>query len=203
MNTIGQKEIHTQKNVIAFFEQELGYNYLGDWHHRQDNNNIEEAQLTDWLKRQGHSDQIISRVLFKLNNAATLAGSQTLYGANREVYDLLRYGIKVQPSASEQNITVWLIDWENPLNNDFSIAEEVTVYGNNIKRPDIVLYVNGIALGVLELKRSTVSIAEGIRQNLDNQQEMFIRPFFATVQLLMAGNDTEGLRYGTIETPEK
>ena len=71
------------------------------------------------------------------------------------------------------------------------------------KRPDIVLYVNGIALGVLELKRSTVSVAEGIRQNLDNQKKVFIQPFFSTVQFVMAGNDTEGLRYGTIETPEK
>ena len=203
MNTVGEKEIRTQKNVIAFFKEELDYNYLGDWHHRQDNSNIEKALLMDWLKRQGHSEQIISRVLFELNKAATLAGSQTLYYANREVYNLLRYGVKFQPSASEKHDTIWLIDRENPLNNDFSIAEEVTIAGKNTKRPDIVLYVNGIALGVLELKRSTVSIAEGIRQNLDNQQETFIRPFFATVQLLMAGNDTEGLRYGTIETPEK
>ena len=71
------------------------------------------------------------------------------------------------------------------------------------KRPDIVLYVNGIALGVLELKRSTVSVAEGIRQNLDNQKKIFIQHFFTTMQLIMAGNDTEGLRYGAIETPEK
>ena len=75
--------------------------------------------------------------------------------------------------------------------------------GENTKRPDLVLYVNGIALGVLELKRSTVSVSEGIRQNLDSQKKMFIQPFFTTVQLLMAGNDTEGLRYGVIETPEK
>ena len=203
MNTIGKKEIRTQKNVIAFFERELGYDYLGDWHHRQDNRNIEKALLTGWLKRQRHSNQIISKTLFELNKAATLAGSQTLYGANREVYNLLRYGIKIQPSTSQKYDTVWLIDWENPRNNDFSIAEEVTVAGKNTKRPDIVLYVNGIALGVLELKRSTVSIAEGIRQNLDNQKETFIRPFFATIQLLMAGNDTQGLRYGVIGTPEK
>ncbi|MCB0397991.1 MAG: DEAD/DEAH box helicase family protein, partial [Flavobacteriales bacterium] len=69
--------------------------------------------------------------------------------------------------------------------------------------PDVVLYVNGIALAVLELKRSTVSVSEGIRQNLDNQKRTFIRPFFATVQLIMAGNDTEGLRYAVVETPEK
>ena len=66
-----------------------------------------------------------------------------------------------------------------------------------------MLYVNGIALGVLELKRSTVSVAEGIRQNLDNQKKEFIQPFFSTMQWVMAGNDTEGLRYGAIETPEK
>ena len=79
----------------------------------------------------------------------------------------------------------------------------MTVVGENTKRPDLVLYVNGIALGVLELKRSTVSVTEGIRQNLDSQKKDFIRSFYATVQLVMAGNDTEGLRYGVIETPEK
>ena len=103
----------------------------------------------------------------------------------------------------EQTITVWLIDWDSPSNNDFAIAEEVTVIGRNTKRPDLVLYVNGIALGVLELKRSTVSVSEGIRQNLDSQKPEFMRPFFATVQLVMAGNESEGLRYGVIETPEK
>jgi len=56
---------------------------------------------------------------------------------------------------------------------------------------------------VYELKRSTVSVAEGIRQNRDNQKKEFIQPFFSTIQWVMAGNDTEGLRYGTIETPEK
>ena len=66
-----------------------------------------------------------------------------------------------------------------------------------------MLYVNGIAVVVLELKRSTVSVTEGIRQNLDSQKTEFIRPFFTTVQLIMAGSDTEGLRYGVIDTPEK
>ena len=60
--------------------------------------------------------------------------------------------------------TVWLIDWRISENNHFAVAEEVTIKGRNRKRPDIVLYINGIALGILELKRSTVSISEGIRQ---------------------------------------
>ena len=79
----------------------------------------------------------------------------------------------------------------------------MTIEGQHTKRPDIVLYVNGIAVGVIELKRSLVSVTEGIRQNIGNQRAEFIRPFFSTVQLLMAGNDVEGLRYGVIETPEK
>ena len=111
--------------------------------------------------------------------------------------------MKVRPDVGENTETVSLIDWEKPLNNDFAVAEEVTVEGEHTKRPDVVLYVNGIALGVLELKRSVVSVSEGIRQNLDNQKKMFIQPFFTTIQLIMAGNDTEGLRYGVIETAEK
>ena len=87
--------------------------------------------------------------------------------------------------------------------NDFGIAEEVTLKGQHTKRPDVVLYINGIAIGVLELKRSTVSVSEGIRQNLTNQREDFIERFFATVQLVMAGSEIQGLRYSTIKTPEK
>ena len=203
MSTVGQREIKTQQRVIRFCKDELDYKYLGHWKDRPDNSNVEDDLLAGWLKRQGHSDKIITKVLHELNKAAGLGGSKTLDDANREVYSLLRYGVKVKPDVGEQNITVWLVDWGTPGNNDFAIAEEVTVAGEHGKRPDIVFYVNGIALGVLELKRSTVSVTEGIRQNLDSQKKEFIRPFYATVQLVMAGNDTEGLRYGVIETPEK
>ena len=203
MSAVGQLEILTQGRVVAFFRDALGYAYLGHWQDRPDNSNVEKDILTNWLKLQGHDDKIIGKVLRELNNAATLGGSKALYDANREVYGLLRYGVKVQPGVGEHTVTVWLIDWENPDKNDFAIAEEVTVAGKNTRRPDVVVYVNGIALGVLELKRSTVSVTEGIRQNLDSQKKEFIRPFYATAQLVMAGNDTEGLRYGVIETPEK
>ena len=203
MMTVGEREIHTQQRVVEFFREALGYIYLGYWKDRPNNGNVEDVFLTDWLASQGHSDKIIAKVMVRLLRAGSLYGSKSLYDANREVYDLLSYGVKVQPDVGDQNITIWLIDWETPGNNDFGIAEEVTVTGENTKRPDIVLYVNGIALGVLELKRSTVSVTEGIRQNLDSQKKAFIQPFFATVQLMMAGNDTEGLRYGAIETREK
>ena len=203
MTAVGDREIRTQRRVVGFFQDALGYACLGHWQDRPGNRNVEEGVLWDWLRGQGHGDEIITRALHDLNKAAAVSGSKGLYDANREVYERLRYGVKVKPGVSEQTVTVWLIDWKNPGNNHFAIAEEVTVAGRNTKRPDLVLYVNGIALGVLELKRSTVSVSEGIRQNLDSQKPEFIQPFFPTAQLVMAGNDTEGLRYSVIETPEK
>ncbi len=203
MSAVGELEARTQRRVVSHFQRQLGYRYLGDWQDRPGNRNIESDLLTRFLARQGNTPTLINKALRELDKAAALGGSKTLYDANREVYGLLRYGVKVRPGLSEHTETVHLIDWENPTANDFAIAEEVTVEGTNTKRPDIVLYVNGIAVGVLELKRSTVSVSEGIRQNLDNQKKDFIQPFFTTVQLVMAGNDTEGARYGVIETREK
>jgi len=203
MSEVGQLERATQNRIVKLFCEQLGYSYLGNWIDRPDNSNIEKGLLVAWLKRQGVSDVLITRALRELENASALGEGRHLYDANKDVYRLLRYGVKVKDGVGEQTRTVWLIDWENPHNNDFSIAEEVAVQGENKKRPDIVLYVNGIALGVIELKRSSVSVTEGIRQNLDNQKKSFIRNFFTTMQLTMAGNDTEGLRYGTVQTPEK
>jgi type I restriction enzyme R subunit len=208
MNDIGQRERLTQNRIVALFcdKKGLGYDYLGNWEERIGNRNIEEKVLRDFLKEQGHDQNIIDRALFLFEREAGDT-SKSLYDRNRKVYELLRYGAKVKPEISANTQTVWLIDWKHPEKNQFAIAEEVTVTaahaGSNTKRPDIVLYVNGIALGVLELKRSTVSVAEGIRQNLDNQKKIFIEHFFSTMQLVMAGNDTEGLRYGTMETKEK
>jgi type I restriction enzyme R subunit len=199
--SVGQAEKKTQDRIVKLFRDRMNYSYLGSWEDRE-NSNIEEELLIKFLKKQGYSDELIKKSLFDLEQTATNQ-NMGLYDINKEVYELLRYGIRVKENIGEIKQTVWLIDWKNYKNNDFYLAEEVTVRGQHDKRPDIVLYVNGIAVAVLELKRSTISVSEGIRQNLDNQKEIFIRPFFATVQLLMAGNDTEGLRYATIETPEK
>jgi len=203
MSNVGQLERRTQTRVVRLFQKKLGYDYLGNWEDEERRGSIEEKLLVDWLQRQGTSETLIGRTLRQLDAAAALGEGKKLYYANEDVYRLLRYGVKDKEGSGEQKQTVWLIDWENPENNHFAIAEEVSIKGENKKRPDIVLYVNGIALGVIELKRSSVSIGEGIRQNLDNQKKDFIRNFFTTMQLVMAGNDTQGLRYGTIETPEK
>lgn len=203
MSKIGQIERATQNRVVQLFKNTLEYNYLGNRQDRPNNRNIEPEILGQWLTVQGHSASVQSRVFNQLEIATALGSGRHLYEANKDVYGLLRYGVKVKDDGDELTQTVWLIDWENPENNNFAIAEEVSVEGENKKRPDIVLYVNGIALGVIELKRSSVSVSEGIRQNLDNQDKAFIRNFFTTMQFCFAGNDTEGLRYGTIQTPEK
>ena len=75
--------------------------------------------------RRIQEEKLIVKVLYELDKARAIGGSKTLYDANREVYGLLRYGVKVKPDVGEQNITVWLIDWKTPENNEFAIAEEV------------------------------------------------------------------------------
>ena len=207
MSTVGQIEKKTQQRVVKLFCDQLGYDYLGDWTDREGNSNIEGDLLRTFLReKQRYNELLITRAVYLLEKVAGDT-SKSLYDRNKEVYELLRYGVKVRAEVGEPTQTVWLVDWERPKRNHFAIAEEVTVPGFNAKshtkRPDVVLYVNGIALGVLELKRSIVSVAEGIRQNLDNQKKVFIEHFFSTMQWLMAGNDTEGLRYGAIHTPEK
>jgi len=202
VGSIGDIERKTQNRVVQLFQDALGYDYLGNWEDRLGNSNIEDEYLRKFLKKQKVPNNYIDKAIVEFERNA---GNQvkSLYEVNEDVYSLLRYGVKVKDSASDTYRTIWLIDWNNPENNHFAIAEEVSIQGQHNKRPDIVVYVNGIALGVLELKRSTVSLSEGIRQNLDNQSSHFVQSFFTTIQLVLAGNDTEGLKYGMIETPEK
>ena len=205
MSAVGQIERRTQNRVVSMLRTKLKYEYLGSLE-AQSNRNIIPAELERFLRSRKVTETVSSRAIAELERAANDV-TKSLYDRNHTVYDLLRYGVKVRADFGEMTETVWLIDWKNPLENNFQVAEEVTVEGQSgagsTKRPDVVVYVNGIALGVLELKRSTVSVAEGIRQNLDNQRPEFIESFFSTMQWVMAGNDTQGLRYGTIQTPEK
>jgi type I restriction enzyme, R subunit len=203
MSTVGQLERKTQNRIIGFFQDHLGYEYGGNWEDRAVNTNIEVTYLRNNLLARGYHDEVVGKAINELSKAASVGGVRTLYEANREVYGLLRYGVKVKRGVGDQFETVWLIDWSNPDVNHFVVAEEVSIAGEHNKRPDVVLYVNGLALGVIEFKRSKVSVTEGIRQSIGNQSAHFIRPFFSTVQFVFAGNDVEGVRYGVIETPEK
>src|SRR5215813_12978246 len=202
MSNIGQPERATQRRVISLFRDELQYRYLGDWADRNGNSNIEDRLLTAYLTKSGYTSAQISRVIYALHTEAD-NHSRGLYGNNQAVYTLLRYGVPVKIEAGQVTETVHLINWYEPEKNDFAIAEEVTLRGNRERRPDIVLYVNGIAVGVLELKRSSVTIGDGIRQSISNQRSEFNEWFFSTVQFIFAGNNSEGLRYGAIGTEEK
>jgi type I restriction enzyme R subunit len=178
--------------------------FEGNLQDRENNSNIEVTVLEAFLtKNKGYSPGIANKAIAELKKAATMASTDELYTVNKEVYHLLRYGVRVRQDVTENPQTVHFIDWENPGNNEFNYAEEVTVKDRKEKRPDIVLYVNGIALAIFELKRASVNVTQGIRQNLDNQSDRFIKSFFSTIQLVLAGNDSQGLWYGTTKTPEK
>ena len=173
----------SQNRVVKLFEEELNYTYLGDWQEREGNSNIEEEYLTNYLKRKGYSDEHISKAIFELQQVATNF-SDSLYTTNKNVYSKLRNGVKVKVSAGKNYDTVKLINWQDPEDNDFYIAEEVTLKGNKEKRPDIVLYVNGIAIAVLELKRGIVDIGEGIRQNITICKISLLNHFLQPIDLV-------------------
>lgn len=204
---IGEPERSVQNRLLALFKEKLKYEYLGNYEYRTCNRNIERKLLFDYLmSTKKWSGDEAKRAIAILEKEAYCT-PQNMQEKNEKVYSLLRYGVNVSPDVGAKKITVNLIDWEHPDKNQFYIAEEVTINSSTpdsfTKRPDLVIYVNGIALAVMELKRSKVSVHDGIRQTIGNQQENFIRPFFSTVQLLFAGNDSQGLYYGVIDTPEK
>lgn len=201
--SIGDAEIKTQERVIRFFKDPeiLGYQYIGNLSDYQ-NKNIKEDRLRQYLRLKGYADKLVDAAVMQLQQEAGNL-SRGVYDANKTVYSRLKYGIPVSESPEKPPVTVQLVDEEKPLNNDFAIAEEVTVVEQSEKRPDLVVYLNGIAVAVIELKRSSISVSEGIRQNLTNQKNSFIQSFFTTMQFCMAGNESEGLRYGTLLTGEK
>lgn len=193
-----------QNRVLHWLIDDLGYTFLGNLED-VDNTPVRVDLLRKHLQERGYTSEQIGKAISELTNEAANQTSDLLE-ANRAVYDSLRYGLQGVRDDQGNRITVHYIEWDDVTNNDFYVAEEVSVLRFDHmtrKRPDLVLYINGIAVGMIELKRSCVSVGEGIRQMLTNQKKENIQSFFNTMQLLIAGNEAEGLRYGVIETPEK
>ncbi|MFL1489186.1 type I restriction endonuclease subunit R [Acinetobacter baumannii] len=139
--------------------------------------------------------------------------NEGLLTANEKIYNHLLYGISVTEFVNGKKVspTIPIIDWHDVHNNDFSYTEEYCVTrsgGVDNRRPDIVCFVNGIPLVVIEAKRpdSQVkkgpTINEGISQSLRNQRPDEIPHLFAYSQLLFSINGHEG-RYATCNTPAK
>ena len=209
-----QREREYQNILVKRFQEELGYRYLGNWQYAKGatvnsfgkvNSPILDDEVRAFLKEQGRTDMQIEDVLVRLKSKARLGNPQmsSLVQCNTELYDTLIMGIKSRPNPDATHEDVMLFDFDDANKNRFAIAEEVSyidpLLGKN-KRPDIVVYVNGIALAVIELKRSLVNYEEGIKQHLSNERD-FIPSFFTTTQFTVASNDGVEFRYGTIGTP--
>lgn len=190
------------------------------------------------IARHGHYDQVVLRDILRSElqkRRFTFAGreyalschaldnliaevcspalNEGLLSANEKLYNHLLYGISITEfvDGKKANPTIALIDWHNPTNNHFSFTEEFSITragGVDTRRPDIVCFVNGIPLVVIEAKRpngnakKAPTIDEGISQSLRNQRPDEIPHLFAYSQLLLSINGAEG-RYGTCATPTK
>ena len=121
MSTVGQRERLTQQRVVRLFCDTLKYDYLGNWEERPDNSAIEQAYLRAFLKRQGYSQALVDRALYELGKVAG-DQSKSLYDVNKAVYGLLRYGVKVKADVGDNTETVHLVNWKEPLANDFALS---------------------------------------------------------------------------------
>ncbi len=218
-----EKEREYQNKIVKLFQDELKYGYLGNLQYArnatkndqgEENSPLIVSELRLFLSSQKkYTESQIDEAIRRLEQEIVLPNNKpgTLTDKNTEVYNSLIYPMKIKPDPSKNEQDVYLFDFDNFDNNRFMIAEEVSyidrLTGIN-SRPDIVVYVNGIALAVIELKRSIISINEGIKQHLSNQKDL-IPSFFTTTQFTVVANEANnlepgknGFEYATINTPQ-
>lgn len=148
---------------------------------------------------------------------SALSLAEGLMPANERLYGKLALGITVtefMPDGKKHQPTIAVIDWSDPSANRWDVTEELkllSAQGTHHRTPDVVAYVNGIPLVVIEAKRpesgggshpSKAMVQEGISQHLRNQRPDEIPNLFAYAQLLLSISQTEGL-YGTTHTAAK
>lgn len=218
--TYSTSEYSTIQKPLVEFLQKMGYTYISPQEMQKRRASTKEVILKDILRSHlsqatfTHKGEIchfsaegIARAMRELESPS----SEGLLKSNEKMTNKLLYGVEVPQSlqdGSTKNQNLPLIDFDNIEANDFSFTEEFEVLrvqeGEKEKhrRPDIVVFVNGIPLVVIELKKSGVDIGEGISQMVRNQATDEIPYFFSFIQLTLAGNNQDA-KYGTVGTQKK
>ena len=207
-----------QKNCIALLES-MGYSYVNEEDNKilrkQDLNSVIFkdilAKQLDSINRYTYNKQsqhFSNEEIQKAIDELDIALNEGLQKANEKITDLLLLGTsfeKILPDGSKKSFSFRYIDFENLDNNTYHITEEFSVEkirpNNDIKhrRVDMVLFINGIPLVAIELKKSLVNYENGIKQLLKEQRKEEIPHLFKFIQLCIAGNENEA-RYGTSGT---
>lgn len=222
MSTPSFKEDHISQLPALQLLQKLGYIYLSP----------EEADKLRGNKTSNVLLEEVLRKQLKEINIPKLSSSKTTYfsetniengiralkelplnegymAASKAAYERIIYGVALdqQVDGEKRSLQLKYIDWENPNNNVFHVTEEFSVMRSTSKehyRPDIVLFVNGIPLCIIECKRPDIKdpIKEAISQHTRNQQEDGIRSLYVYSQVLLSLACTMA-RYGTTDTKEE
>ena len=208
----------SQRPAIEVLEK-LGYKYISKEENKELRNNI----LNDVLFK-----EILIKKLNEINSyeykGVTYKFSPSTIGqavkdlnedlitglisTNEKIYDMLTLGrsyTERMADGTTRAFDIKYIDFEHPENNDFYVTEEFSVLrmnGKECARPDIVLFVNGIPLAVIECKDSSVPIIQAISQNIRNQKNDYIPQLFKFVQIVMSANKNQ-TKYATCGTPAK
>ena len=152
-----------------------------------------------------------SNVLKAVDELAGVSLNEGLMVANERITNLLLLGTSLEENLEDgtrRSFSFKFIDFENLQNNDFYVTEEFEVSRvsqsdvQKHRRPDLVLFINGIPIVVIELKKSSVSFENGIKQLEKEQGKDEIAHLFKYIQLTIAANGS-GARYGTTGTPFK
>lgn len=212
-------EMYTSQRPAIEVLQKLGYKYISE----KENKNLRNNILTDVIfkdtltkklneinsyeykgEKYKFSASTIGQAIKDLNEDLVTG----LISTNEKIYDLLTLGKSYQENmvdGTKRSFDIKYIDFEHPENNDFYVTEEFSVLrmnGKDYARPDIVLFVNGIPLAVIECKNASVPIIQAISQNIRNQKPDYIPQLFKFIQIVMAANKNE-TKYATCGTPDK
>ena len=215
-------EYKIQQNSINLL-QSLGYKFIS----REENLKLRGGKTSEVLFREILTQKLgeingyeykgkrykfsQSNVLKAVDELAGVSLNEGLMVANERITNLLLLGTSLEENlegGTKRSFSFKFIDFENLQNNDFYVTEEFEVSrvsqsdAQKHRRPDLVLFINGIPIVVIELKKSSVSFENGIKQLEKEQGKDEIAHLFKYIQLTIAANGS-GARYGTTGTPFK